>query len=209
MSEQVWVCDAARDSKLIRGFWTTINNENAATSDVDKDAALVRKIEAGEDILKSELLSRLYHSRPSDFQGKLPSIFHSLFMVIDGEAADLIGSHDTGRAIISKLELYQNDQATKIPGDFFLLCPGNPMRTVDLEITKGIKKRFPRHELYDLPLFFDDKTLVTLPREENGFDIWVDPLIRGGPFFVSDKLAKALEKAGLKKAFRLSRAATS
>jgi len=203
MSEQVWICDAVRDSGLIRGFWATVNNENAATSDAEDAWALVRKIEAGTPALEGELPKRLYHSRPTDFSGKLPAFFHSSLMLINGEAADVIRSQNIGDAIVSPVELFQNDKTTAISGDYFVLCPGNPTRTIDLENTKGVKLRFPRHEIYKLPLFFDDNSIITLSQKEICYDIWVDPLISGGPFFISDRLANALENAGLKKAFRL------
>ena len=203
MSEGIWICDAVRDSQLIRGFWSYVNNENAATSYAENAWALVRKIEAGAPALKGELPARLFHSRQADFREKLPPFFHSSLMVINRKAADVVRSHNIGDAIISPVELYQNDQTTRISGDYFVLCPGNPTKTIDLENTKGVKKRYPRQELYKLPLFFDDNSVITLSKGEISHDIWVDPLISGGPFFMSDRLADALENAGLRKAFRL------
>ena len=201
MTDHVWLCDAYRRSSLIRGF----DNDELPGVDV---LEMRRQSKAGVSLPRSYFPTEMHYYKKIEFRGRLPQYFtNGSYMFINRKAADIIRRFDMGGGALFPVALFQYDRVTPIEADIHILCIGNAKDTVVLDQTKGITQPYPREYLFDLPLYLGDEEDEFAVRKDAaaGPDLWADPKMMGGYFFMSNRLAEALISAGMKKAFDLRR----
>lgn len=133
----------------------------------------------------------------------LPALFMvNGFLCVTDKAAQVLRDHDLGQGGLYPLELLRSDGQTSIPGPFWALNFGEKKSALNLAESKGLD-RFPQDRFSPSLLIEADDVAVTAEALQ-GADLWGDVKLASG-FFVSPKLAKALFKAKLDRAFYLVR----
>lgn len=122
------------------------------------------------------------------------------FLCVTEKAAQVLRDHDLGQGGLYPLELFRSDRQTPIPGPFWALNFGEKKSALNLAESKGLE-HFPQDRFSPSLLIQPDDVAVTAEALQ-GADLWADVKLASG-FFVSPKLAKALFKAKLDKAFYL------
>lgn len=135
----------------------------------------------------------------------LPELFWAnAFWIASARTAEVLQGSDLGAGSLYPVLLLQNDRATPVSGEYFCLNFGNVKDVFLPERSPGADQNpfnpaiwYPEVQLND-----DDIAVSTTALE--GPDIWISPPLKRA-FFVSDKLAKALERAKVARPFRLRR----
>jgi hypothetical protein len=131
----------------------------------------------------------------------LPALFMvNGFLCVTDKAAQVLRDHDLGKGGLYNLELFRSDGQTPITGPFWALNFGEKKSALNLAESKGLA-RSPQDRFSPSLLIQPDDVAVTAAALQ-GADLWGDEKLVSG-FFVSPKLAKALFKAKLDKAFYL------
>jgi hypothetical protein len=124
------------------------------------------------------------------------------FLCLTDTAAKVLRDHDLGKGGLFPLALFRSDGVTPIPGPFWALNFGAKKSALNSEASKGLDRNYQGRFVPSLSIKDDDAAVT--PAALEGPDIWGDErLLRG--FFVSSRLAKALHKAKLDRAFHLVR----
>lgn len=134
----------------------------------------------------------------------LPDCVRWTCPVISKKVVDVLSSFDMGQSNWYPVEMFRHDKQLTYPQEFFCLSIGNVKETVSVEKSDCLKPMVGSKPSYSLRVIGDDD-LVVSENALSGPDIWVDPILRGLPFFVSDRLNAALTKAGLAEALALKR----
>lgn len=206
MSTQIWFSDAVRGLDLAKGFFADFGEGKSREEEGELHYHTMREMHQGKLLPDEELPRFFFRSTPEQFDEELPSFFHTGFMFFKTDLVDLLKSFDMGDAFFRPARLFQNDLVTPIDQEVFLLWIGNAKETVVVEKTDRIEEKW--HGTYHLRFMPKDDQIVTYAAAADGPDIWVDPRISHGGFFVTDRLANALIKAGMKSKLELIRTQT-
>lgn len=125
------------------------------------------------------------------------------WMAATEEAASVFRQFDLGDGGLVPVEFYQNDQTTRIEGDYFILNIGAiksaflPKKSRRVRRNMFIKDRWSSSDIRDLDIAVDKSAL-------EGPDLWVDSRVYTH-FFVSDALGQALLERDLAGGLFMSR----
>ncbi|WP_095587527.1 hypothetical protein [Actibacterium ureilyticum] len=209
MSEQIWMSTGMRGgSSFEHGFFPDFGPELEDQAEVDKTYEITRRVGAGEVVPKDEMPTKFYHSRNEHFDEKLPGFFGPVNFLFTPKIIETFNRYDMGNGYFLPVQLYQFDRTTPIEQEASILCIGNAKDTVRRDETPRMR-----------PYYDDVFSLSGVAREEEDFvrtkasalqgaDIWADPHIDDA-WFMSEGLAKALIKAGLKNTLNIVRTKTT
>lgn len=132
-------------------------------------------------------------------------VFSFGFTVISEECAQVLRRFDLGQGALVPVRLWRQDRTTRIPGEFFYLTHGNRKAGFLHEHSPkarewpggGSSVWSPRPNPVDDQMFYSREAL-------EGVDLWCDDLTYRG-VMVSDRLAQALNEAGVAKDWLLLR----
>lgn len=131
----------------------------------------------------------------------LPALFMvNGFLCVTDKAAQVLRDHDLGQGGLYPLELFRSDGQTPIAGKFWALNFGEKKSALNLAESKGLE-RAPQ-DRFKPSLLIEPEDVAVTAAAFQGAGIWGDEKLDRG-FFVSPKLAKALFKAKLDKAYYL------
>lgn len=131
----------------------------------------------------------------------LPHFCSFGFWLISARAADVFSRHDLSGGRIQPIQVYQHDRVTPVAGQTFILVPGLDHKTFDA--AQSILREDEFSPGVYLPSWSPKDEEIVVP--ETGLpdsDLWVDSRLRG-VFFVSARLAGALNEAGVAEPFDL------
>ncbi len=203
MSDKVWVSYGPRDSTVIRGFWAALREEEPPESAAFKERLeIMSRNDRGEPLSAAMFASRFYHVNPWIFKKSIIPYMCSGTHFVRADAAEILRQHDMGQGSLYPCSFYEHDKTRLVTDQVFCLNFGNHKDTVILNKSK-VEEIYVGAKLYNPPYPpINGNEIVVRKSACSGPDIWVDPKM-DRVFFVSDRLAKALQAAKLGRAFRL------
>ena len=205
MDQHVWISDVLADSELIIMFGSDIAEENGAGA-----IEGLKLLKPGKPVPQDMCPKRLWNEKGRKERPSLPhlSIVNG-YPVISAEAADVFRQFDLGEGALYPIEgVYQSDRTTRIPGDYYCWVFGN-QKAAFLTEHSAEARPFAEHvpgpkTRWTIPMLLQDDQVAVSTVALEGPDVWVDPLLFKS-VFLSGPLGDALDKAGLRNAFRLFR----
>ena len=198
MDEQVWFCDVIQDVGLIK-----MVTSDMVADDLGSAAASEKANFAGKPLGPEHFSKRIWAD--SDVRNlTLPALsFCNGDWVVNEKAADVLRAHDLGGGALYPVTVLQRDKKTPLEGHWFCWNFGNVKDAFVREASRVTVNEFSQ-SIVSPPDDMQDGDLTVSPAALEGSDVWVDTGLKRS-LFVSGRLAAALRKARLDKAFRLRR----
>jgi hypothetical protein len=204
MSDYVWLSMALDDVTLIGKFHTDI-----VAQDVDIAIKAGTQIQRGQPVPKAMCPKKIWCDKNSSVSKRIPRLIDAEgYWIVTAHAADILKQFDLGGGALYPVSegIFQKDQVTRVPGDYFCWIFGN-VKNAFLEQHSPRAKPMSGADTRDwckMPFDLADDDIAVSSAAQIGPDVWVDPILFQS-LFVSARLGDALEAAGLRKAFRLFR----
>ena len=148
------------------------------------------------------------YPRKDDDQGahrkRIPQIFCNGFIFVSKESADVLRHFDLGKGALYPTRLWYPDRVTPVSGEYFYLSHGNRKNAFLPERSPNARKVYKSQDLWTLMPNPEDDQLAFSDIALEGPDVWWDERIMLY-FFFSDRLAQALEQAGVARDWHLLR----
>ncbi len=203
MSEHVWVSTPQSLFETHFGFgWpeTQLSLQERA----DAYNALILDSEKGMPLPQNrfpQTLETQFTPTPGDphkskLPAKLPHFVQWTCPVISKDIADVLRQFDIGATNLYPVAMRRADNGTTYDQDFVILNVGVAKDTLVPDQSRGLKEYKLAWTFYRYRSPQEDG-LAVKRSVLDGSDIWLDPVLRGGMFFVSDRLHDALSNAGL------------
>lgn len=202
MTDCIWFIQAISNPLRHRGYVAGDLNGPDKEALFARNWRLAHRASIGERIKVSEFPSEYQRSNPKT-NGKLDlPLWTSNFAHVRKDVVDALRRFDLGNTVFAPIRITLPDGAG-VNEEYSILSVGNPRPTIDKDRSERL---FPgnkhRHQLSsDKPVH---PGVMALPSALHGPDIWNDPDV-ATTVFVSDRLAKALEKQEFGKALQLRR----
>lgn len=214
MSE-VWMCDVKGDYRigdklgLSHKFYghdwepATHIRPELPTEMLDN----MRKHNKGEFLSREEMPEASYVFCEKSFK-KAKDLFPVAgFIVVRGKLAKILSEMDLGGGELVPYTIYRDDKETPLDGEFFILNFGSQKDSFLPHQSKKVKEFFTlkRHgvELWKNK-YAGDEDIALSPSALEGSDLWYE--VRLSPiFFMSDRLATAIQEAKIKPDLRLNK----
>ena len=217
MSDHVWVSIAASkfDSELGFGWPKAefsaeerVSLGNQLATDIGKGLSLPaqRFPETLETHIDMDVQAGAGHGKR--LPSLLPDYVRWLCPVISLRVVEVLQSCDLGETNFYPVKMFRHDGESTYPQEFRFLNIGNSKKSVDVRQSTGVRAVMGSTSVFRLDPIEDDE-LVVGANTLSGPDIWIDPALRGNPFFVSGKLYSALANSGLADALQLKRCLVS
>lgn len=137
----------------------------------------------------------------------LPDMFYSACIIVSERAANVLSKFDLGAGGLLGVDVMQPDGVTPVNGKFFCLNFGAQKEAF---ASANSKEGHPYIYNSSHPLLpgwgaIKDDLVAVTSTALTGADLWTDPALMAGVFFVSGRLHAALKKENLVEAFRLYR----
>jgi hypothetical protein len=137
----------------------------------------------------------------------LPDMFYSACIIVSERAAEVLSKFDLGEGGLINIEIVQPDGVTPVSGKFFCLNFGAQK---DAFAKANSREGQPYVYKSDAPYLpgwgtIKDDLVAVSGVALKGADLWTDPALKQGVFFVSGRLHAALKEKNLVEAFRLYR----
>ncbi|MCA9805513.1 MAG: hypothetical protein KC777_26265 [Cyanobacteria bacterium HKST-UBA02] len=160
----------------------------------------------GESLPPECFPDRMWGSKDFRKDKKLGDLFHAgTYWMVSRAVADAMGTCDLGGGHLYPVALFGKDRVTPLEGEWFCINFGNAKPNgVLLEQSPGALQNPWNKADWCLNASVNDDEIVISQWVLGGPDIWVDPSIREA-VFMSERMALALGKAKVLKAFGLKR----
>lgn len=202
VTDKIWISYAPRASQLVRGFWGALRHEEPPNSEGFKAREeTFKQNDSGLPLPTERFPSKLFFINPWKFKETIQPYMHAGYQFVRADAAEILRQHDLGRGALYPCAFYEHDKTRLVTDQVFCLNYGTAKDTVVVEKSKV--KPFDGSPYYQPPIapLKGDEVVVRRSALE-GPDLWVDPRM-DRCFFISDRLAKALQAAKMGRAFRL------
>jgi hypothetical protein len=200
MTETAWVSNAIDDQALIKRIQADVKLVNLRVGEENAHRHL-----RGETLRPDEMPKKFFGDKR---YGKIKSLIHLCscngFMLTSKQAADVLAKFDLGQGGVFPVEIYQPDKTTVFDLGYHFLNFGAVKQTLAVSQSLKLQARGFGLKNYEMPTIMADDLIAVSTTALAGPDLWTDPLLSHS-FFVSDRLAKALKKEKLTRAFRLYR----
>ncbi len=160
-------------------------------------ANLLKRMERGEHFEREELPQTLVRTDEPD-TGRC--IISTGFFHLDARAAEVFRLHDLGEGFLWDITIIGRDG---VPIDeappWFGLHVGAIKESLVLDASTGVRRAFGQLVLNKPQLSSGEAQLTVSPEAAKGADVWSERKINpsGAHFFISERLHRALEAAGL------------
>jgi hypothetical protein len=203
MADKIWVSYAPQESQLVRGFWAALRDEELPTSsEFQAREETWKQNDEGLALPAERFPGRFFHINPWKFKETIQPYMHAGYQFVRADAAEILQQYDLGQGALYPCAFYEHDKTRLVTDQVFCLNYGTAKDTVVLEKSK-VRRFFDGSPYYfapDAPLKGDE--IVVRRSVLEGPDLWADPRINRS-FFLSDRLAQALQAAKMKRAFRI------
>ena len=206
----VWFCAVTSDqrlgdrpglrSKFYGKSWEQPYVKHAVPLSPPQILDAMRRCSRGEVLERTEFPEAFAVYDESRFK-KMKSIFWAAgFLAIKRDLADIFSRFDMGAGGLVPFPIYQADETTLYPGEYFFLHFGNQKDTF---IPGQSQKVFPSYfdkvrNLQPWKVYPEkDGDVAVTSEAEKGPDIWVEKTVPK-KLFMSDSLATALREADIK-----------
>lgn len=200
MNNIVWVSDMLADSEV-----SLFVTNDLRHSDIFLEG--INLLKKGASVQEGACPKRIWGSQEEDAPAlsSVPDLFCANGQYIVSEkAANILRQFDLGGGALYSVSegVYQNDNQTGIPGNFFTWIFGN-VKTAFLPDHTERKKPFGVASLrWNMPVLMKDRDIAVSRSALDGPDVWMDPTLMRA-VFLSGQLGQALSDADLANAFRL------
>lgn len=199
MTESVWVSSAIVDTTLTKWVSADVKLENLKWA--EKNA---HRHTSGQTLLLGEMPKKIFADKKHGKLKSLPDFCNcNGFQCMSQKSADVFSKFDLGQGGLFPVEIYQPDKTTVFDLGYHFLNFGAVKCAFVPEQSQDVRKR-DRLPDWGMPWVMSDDLIAVSKSAFLGADLWTDPLLTSA-FFVSDRLAKALKKEKLTRAFRLYR----
>ncbi|GFE63998.1 imm11 family protein [Litoreibacter roseus] len=199
MSEHVWVSTAPGSVAAEFGFhWPTAQYD--LPQSIEASDALMLDSEKGVP-LPSDRFPSVLETKRTPTKGdphkwklpkKLPHYVKWICPVVSKDIADVIRQFDIGESNFYPVEMRRADEDKPYEQEFFIINVEVAKDTIVPDQSPAAQERGPKAKPYYRLRAFEDDQISVKSGVLGSPDIWVDPIVNGGEFFVSDKLHSAL-----------------
>lgn len=205
MAEKVWVSDSFLNTSITAKLSVMPDGllENPDMAEMNRLEALQKRYVVGDTIPPTELYTTAYGYFRETRIGSLPDFFSITgFLVVSSTFADVLVKFNIGSGYLHKIELFQGNRTTLIPGDWFILVFGCKKEAFLPDRSTGGYKHpemWPeRRWKIQKPT---DRQIAVASSALNGCDLWTDPRLARA-FFMSEALEAALKANKLTRTIR-------
>lgn len=184
--------------------------ENKYKESINNYADLAQKF-TGKKKLAPEYIPDRFYKMPEIPLICEQSIFMGMGQLIflNEKSAEILKQYNLGNTDIIKLDPYDAVSGERIECEcsFYLLNIAETNEYCDLEKSKNIawwKNPSKKLTPYENPDLVEDGFIINSAALETGLDLWADSRLRDS-FFISNRLKKALDDAGISQDWLLSR----
>lgn len=202
MSDYVWVSKARLDSDLVGDFYTDI-----VVKDPSSTLQGQKLNQSGQPVPEAMCPKKIWGDEDAPFFDRIPDlIFAQSQWIVSAQAANVLRRFNLGGGTLYPVTdgIYQQDQVTRVPGDFFVWIFGNVKQGFLPDQTTNKRSPVPGGNWWNIPFDLADDDIAVSRAVLGGADVWIDPLLFKS-IFLSRALGDALEAAGLREAFKLHR----
>ena len=203
MSEHIWISTPPSLFETHFGFhWPPSMADRGARialSDalkLDSEKGVPLAADRFPDTLETQFTPTPGDPHKSKLPVKLPHFVKWICPVISKDIADILRQFDIGATNLYPVAMRRADNGTTYDQDFFILNVGVAKDTLVHDQSRGLKEYKLAWTFYRYRSPQEDG-LAVKRSVLDGSDVWLDPILRGGMFFVSDRLHNALSHAGL------------
>jgi len=191
------------DSELILFVQSDVAQDN-----MDRLIGGVRLLKKGMPVSEDACPKRIWGDEDSDTFDVLPDLFHSEgHYIVSERAANILRQFDLGGGALYPVTegIYQKDNRTRIPGEYFCWIFGNVKKAfLEEHSPKAPALVNDERDWCGMPVLMQDDDIAVSASALSGPDIWIDPLLFKS-IFLSHRAGQAMADAGLAKAFRLKK----
>jgi hypothetical protein len=202
MTDKIWVSYAPQESQLVRGFWAALRHEELPDSKEFKAREETwKQNDLGLPLPAERFPRSFFHVNPWKFKETIQPYMHAGYQFVRADAAEILQQYDLGQGALYPCAFYEHDKTRLVTDQVFCLNYGTAKDTVVLE--KSAVRPFQGSPYYHAPYApLKGDEIVVRRSVLEGPDLWTDPRIDRS-FFLSDRLAQALQAAKMKRAFRI------
>ncbi|MBO9621741.1 MAG: hypothetical protein J7500_03420 [Sphingomonas sp.] len=203
MSDYVWVSNALTEVSLTGKLETDVwqNNREGAR-------AAERANKRGQPVPPELCPQRIWGDDRAPFFQKLPDLISAqAHWIVSARAAEILRGFDLGQGALYPVRegAYQADNITRAQGDYFTWIFGATKSGLLPAESAGLRPSGVAGRVFKFPWKVADETVAVSHTVLSGPDVWVDPHLFRSLFF-SRALGDALDRAKLRRAFRMYRA---
>lgn len=206
MSNYAWISNIRNDHRLTIMFLNDL-----CQSDCDKCVESIRAWKRGEPLSQDRCPTKVFPEKgyaTVEDGAKLPPVFVAEgFWVVSGSAADILRKHDLGAGALYPVEVLARDRQTPFPGEWFTWVFGNLKDTLAIDESRNLRQfsPVPGDTWRKMPTSPKDGDVALLSAASTGPEVWLEESLFQA-IGLSASLGDELQKSGLAKAFRLTKA---
>jgi hypothetical protein len=206
MSGHVWISGARQDSRLIQ----LVHTELASGGEGDEIKGQQLN-ERGLSVPPELCPTRIWGDETAPDYDQMPEKMPDLFMarsqwIVSERAANVLREFDLGGGALHPVSqgVFRSDGVTPVPGTFSCWIFGNTKEAFLPDLSRNMRKPEVPGLWWKMPWKLQDDDVAVSAAAVVGSDVWLDPMLFKS-VFVSGPLGDALDRAGLRQAFRLFR----
>jgi hypothetical protein len=201
MTDTVWLSAILAESSLILMVKTDIDQDNTAVA-----IEAGKLLRAGKSVAADMSPKLIWGDEDRKPLTRLPDLFVAQsYVVVSHKAAEILRQFDLGGGALHPVEVVQGDRTTRVPGDYYTWIFGNEKQALLGEQSRDLSQFGPVFTgRWKMPVLHHDDQIAVSRAAIGGPDVWVDPTLFRS-VFLSGRLGDALDQAGMRKAFLLSR----
>lgn len=202
MTDYVWISDVLADPDLVLLMETDI-----VARDPNQAIEALNLLRAGKPVHEDLCPKQIWGGEHAEWVQRAPHLFlANAYPIMSERAAAVLRRFDLGEgALYPVASVQQKDRTTPIPGTFLCWIFGNAKSAFAAHESPDARPfAGPNSGRWKMPFVHKDDQLAVTRSALAGPDVWVDPTLFKS-VFVSGRLGDALDEAGLRSEFRLSR----
>jgi len=202
MTDTAWISNVLADPDLVLLMETDVVAEDA-----QRAIETLNLLKAGKPVPAEMCPKRIWGGETAEWINGTPDLFlANTYPIVSERSAEVLRQFDLGGGALYPVdEVLQKDRTTPIAGPFFCWVFGNSKSAFAAsESPEARPFAGPNSGRWKMPFVHKDDQLAVSAAALGGPDVWVDPTLFKS-VFVSGRLGDALDGAGLRRAFRLTR----
>ncbi|MHA3976931.1 imm11 family protein [Halovulum sp. GXIMD14794] len=189
--------------RFMRGNALSFTNE-MSEADAQSYAEMYRRNMRGHAGGPEEFPKAVWAKYPdAPVKGAMPDFFNASARIVSHRVADVLATVDIGATELYPVTVLQPDRETRVPGTYFCIAFRERKDTFVPEASDRIHRDGSKRQ-WRPPIAAKDGEMALRATARSGVDLWMEETLRDC-FFVSGRLARKLDEAGLWHPFDLRR----
>jgi hypothetical protein len=200
MSNHVWISSARQESTLIRSVLTEIESK-----DKKKEIDGQQLNEKGASVPPELCPKKIWGDGSAQAFKEMPDLFWARSQwIVSERAADIMRKFDLGGGALYPVSegVFQSDGVTPLPGNYFCWIFGNIKKAFMPDLSRHMRCPDVPGLWWSMPWILQDEDVAVSQAALAGPEVWLDKMLFKS-VFLSGPLGDALDRADLRKAFRL------